>query len=54
MNVKLNLEALNIFVQIVEKKSISAAAQSLNLPVSAVSRSLSKLESDLETTLLLR
>ncbi|MFU2142405.1 LysR substrate-binding domain-containing protein [Gallibacterium anatis] len=54
MNVKLNLEALNIFVQIVEKKSISAAAQSLNLPVSAVSRSLSKLESDLETTLLQR
>ncbi|MFZ7141779.1 LysR substrate-binding domain-containing protein [Avibacterium avium] len=51
---KLNLDALHTFMQIVDKGSISAAAQSLNLPVSAVSRSLAKLENDLGTVLLQR
>lgn len=51
---KLTLEALNIFVHIVDKGSISAAANSLHLPISAVSRSLSKLERDLNSTLLQR
>ena len=51
---KLDLEALNIFVQIVESGSISGAAQRLDMPVSAVSRSLSRLEQHLGLTLLQR
>ncbi len=51
---KLDLEALNIFVQIVESHSISGAAQRLDIPVSAVSRSLSRLEDNLGVTLLQR
>ena len=51
---KLDLDALNTFVQIVESGSLSGAAQRLNVPVSAVSRSLSRLESHLQLTLLQR
>ena len=51
---KLDLEALNIFVQSVESGSISGAAQRLDMPVSAVSRSLSRLEQHLGLTLLQR
>ncbi|SUO94013.1 LysR family transcriptional regulator [Suttonella ornithocola] len=51
---KLTLDALNIFLHIVDKGSIIAAAESLQLPVSAVSRSLAKLEKELDTTLIQR
>ncbi len=52
---KLEFEALNIFVQIVESSSISGAAQrSGYCPCLAVSRSLSRLEQHLGLTLLQR
>lgn len=51
---QLNLEDLNIFIQIVESGSLSAAAERLNVPVSTVSRSLSGLEARLGLTLLHR
>lgn len=52
--VKLNLEALNIFVHIVESGSLSGAAMRLEQPVSMVSRALTKLERELGMTLLQR
>ncbi|KGQ70016.1 LysR family transcriptional regulator [Chelonobacter oris] len=51
---KLDLDALNIFVQIVDSGSLSGAAARLDLPVSAVSRQLARLEGNLQLTLLQR
>jgi len=50
----MDLNRVHAFVQVVEKGSFTAAAQSLGLPKSSVSRSVSRLEQDLGVTLLRR
>jgi DNA-binding transcriptional LysR family regulator len=49
-----NSDDLLTFVTVIDSGSISAAAEQLNLTPSAVSRTLSRLEQSLETTLLNR
>ncbi|WP_043641176.1 LysR family transcriptional regulator [Chromobacterium haemolyticum] len=51
---KVTLDELQAFVAVVDTGSITAAAQQLELTVSATSRSLARLEDKLKTTLLRR
>ncbi|MCD5326449.1 LysR substrate-binding domain-containing protein [Chromobacterium piscinae] len=51
---KVTLDELQAFATVVDTGSITAAAQQLDLTVSATSRSLSRLEEKLKTTLLRR
>jgi DNA-binding transcriptional LysR family regulator len=51
---KTTLEELQCFVAVVDTGSLTAAAQSLGLTVSAASRTLARLEDKLQTTLLRR
>ncbi|MCD4505449.1 LysR family transcriptional regulator [Chromobacterium piscinae] len=51
---KVTLDELKAFATVVDTGSITAAAQQLDLTVSATSRSLSRLEEKLKTTLLRR
>lgn len=51
---KLTLEELAAFVTVVDRGSITAAADSLDQTVSGISRALSRLEEKLDTTLLRR
>jgi len=51
---KTTLEELQVFVAVVDTGSLTAAAQSLALTVSAASRTLGRLEDKLQTTLLRR
>jgi DNA-binding transcriptional LysR family regulator len=51
---KTTLEELQCFVAVVDAGSLTAAAQSLGLTVSAASRTLARLEDKLQTTLLRR
>jgi DNA-binding transcriptional LysR family regulator len=51
---KITLDELQAFVAVVDTGSITAAAQQLELAISAVSRTLSRLEEKLKTTLLRR
>lgn len=51
---KVTLEDMRIWIAVVDSGSITAAADQLTMTVSTVSRSLSRLESKLETTLMLR
>jgi len=50
----MDLNRVHAFVQVVEKGSFTAAAQSLGVPKSSISRSVSRLEQDLGVTLLRR
>ncbi|MFL9906298.1 LysR substrate-binding domain-containing protein [Paraburkholderia sp. RL17-337-BIB-A] len=51
---KITLDELQAFVAVVDTGSITAAAQQLDLAISAVSRTLGRLEDKLKTTLLRR
>ncbi|MGG1948561.1 LysR substrate-binding domain-containing protein [Trinickia sp. NRRL B-1857] len=51
---KITLDELQAFVSVVDSRSITAAAEQLDLTVSATSRTLGRLEEKLKTTLLLR
>jgi DNA-binding transcriptional LysR family regulator len=51
---KTTLEDMQVFVTVVDTGSLTAAAQALGLTVSAASRTLSRLEQKLQTTLLRR
>jgi DNA-binding transcriptional LysR family regulator len=51
---KTTLEDMQVFVAVVDTGSLTAAAQALGLTVSAASRTLSRLEQKLQTTLLRR
>lgn len=51
---KVTLEELSVFITVVDSGSMTAAAEQLNLPVSSISRLLSKLEEKLQITLLRR
>ena len=51
---KTTLDEMQLFVSVVDLGSISAAAEQLELTVSAASRTLTRLEHKLETTLLNR
>ncbi|WP_028868059.1 LysR family transcriptional regulator [Psychromonas arctica] len=51
---KATLDEMKTFMSVIDSGSISAAAKLLSLTVSAVSRSISRLESKLETTLINR
>ncbi|WP_116138819.1 LysR substrate-binding domain-containing protein [Trinickia diaoshuihuensis] len=51
---KITLDELQAFVSVVDSGSITAAAQQLDLTVSATSRTLGRLEEKLKTTLLRR
>lgn len=51
---KATLDEMKTFMAVIDSGSISAAAQLLSITVSAVSRSVSRLESKLETTLINR
>jgi DNA-binding transcriptional LysR family regulator len=51
---KITLDELQAFVTVVDSGSITAAAQQLDLAISAVSRTLGRLEDKLKTTLLRR
>ncbi len=53
-NLPFNLDALLVFGKVVECRSLSRAANLLNMPKSTVSRKLSKLEADLGIKLLRR
>jgi len=48
----ITLDELQAFAAVVDTGSITAAAQQLNLTVSATSRTLARLEEKLKTTLL--
>lgn len=50
----MDLNLLTLFVTVVDATSLSAAARKLDLPVSSVSRGLTRLEESLQTQLLLR
>ena len=54
MNMNWNINDIPIFVEIIEKMGISAAAEQLGMPKSSVSRSLSRLEEALGVRLLER
>jgi DNA-binding transcriptional LysR family regulator len=47
-------EAMAIFIEVVDKGSMSGAARKLNMPLPTLSRKLGELEADLGTKLLLR
>lgn len=49
-----DLSAVRVFVQVVGSNGLAAAARVLGLPANTVSRTISRLESDLETRLLHR
>jgi len=51
---KTTLEEMQVFVAVIDTGSLTAAAQSLTLTVSAASRTLARLEDKLQTTLLRR
>ncbi|MDF5452007.1 LysR family transcriptional regulator, partial [Vibrio parahaemolyticus] len=51
---KATLDEMRTFMAVVDTGSISSAAELLSMTVSAVSRSVSRLEAKLETTLLNR
>ena len=51
---KITLDELQAFAAVVDSGSITAAAQQLDLTVSATSRTLGRLEEKLKTTLLRR
>lgn len=51
---KLALDELSVFLAVVDTGSLTAAADSLGLPVSTISRLLARLEDKLQTTLLRR
>jgi len=51
---KTTLEDMQVFVAVVDSGSLTAAAQTLGLTVSAASRTLTRLEQKLQTTLLRR
>jgi DNA-binding transcriptional LysR family regulator len=48
------LEAMSLFVNVVEGGSLSAASRKLNIPLATVSRKISELESHLKIKLLIR
>jgi DNA-binding transcriptional LysR family regulator len=50
----MDLELIRIFVKVAQNKSFSKAADLLKLPKSTVSKSISRLEKEIETKLLLR
>lgn len=52
MNINFNINTLIIFAKLVECRNLSKAAEILGIPKSTVSRSISKLESDLGVKLL--
>jgi DNA-binding transcriptional LysR family regulator len=52
--VDFDLNLLRIFAVVVDEGSLSAAARKLDLPVSSVSRALSRLEEDVGTQLIVR
>ncbi|WP_237386620.1 LysR substrate-binding domain-containing protein [Xenorhabdus sp. Sc-CR9] len=51
---KITLEEMQVFIAIVDSGSITAAAEQLNLTISATSRALSRLEEKMASTLLYR
>ncbi|MDX7998498.1 LysR family transcriptional regulator [Xenorhabdus sp. Reich] len=51
---KITLEEMQVFIAVVDSGSITAAAEKLNLTISATSRALSRLEEKMVSTLLYR
>lgn len=50
----MDLNLLTVFVNVIEQESLSGAARKLDMPVSSVSRAITRLEEELDTQLLMR
>lgn len=50
----MDLNLVNLFLAVAEEESLSRAARKLNLPVSSISRAITRLEEKLQTQLLVR
>lgn len=50
----MDLNLLTVFVNVIEQESLSGAARKLDMPVSSISRAITRLEEELETQLLMR
>lgn len=50
----MDLNLLTVFVNVIEQESLSGAARKLDMPVSSISRGITRLEEELDTQLLMR